>query len=113
MKGAKTMNTKKYNGWTNYETWVVNLWITNDSGSAGYWEAAADSAVREHDEYEPRHTVREVADAMQSEIMDECLLEGGTMYCDLIGAAFCNVNWREIAEHFVADARERAGSEVR
>lgn len=23
-------NDKTYNGWTNYETWLVNLWIQND-----------------------------------------------------------------------------------
>ena len=22
--------SKKYNGWTNYETWNFNLWITNE-----------------------------------------------------------------------------------
>lgn len=26
------MANTEYNGWTNYQTWVVNLWLTNDSG---------------------------------------------------------------------------------
>jgi len=26
------MTTKEYNGWTNYETWLVKLWIDNDEG---------------------------------------------------------------------------------
>lgn len=26
------MNNKSYNGWTNYETWNVALWIQNDEG---------------------------------------------------------------------------------
>src|SRR3990167_9926974 len=26
------MKTNTYQGWTNYETWAVNLWLTNDSG---------------------------------------------------------------------------------
>jgi len=24
---------KKYNGWTNYETWCVNLWLTNEAST--------------------------------------------------------------------------------
>jgi hypothetical protein len=23
----------EYNGWPNYETWVVHLWLSNDAGS--------------------------------------------------------------------------------
>ena len=26
-------NEKTYNGWTNYETWAVGLWIDNEQGS--------------------------------------------------------------------------------
>jgi hypothetical protein len=30
-----------YNGWTNYETSCVNLWIDNDQGSQEYWRDQA------------------------------------------------------------------------
>ena len=39
-----TMNNKEYNGWYNYETWMVNLWMDNDQGSHEMWrEHARDS----------------------------------------------------------------------
>ena len=28
---------KRYNGWKNYETWNVALWIGNEEGSYNYW----------------------------------------------------------------------------
>ena len=27
------MDEKKYSGWTNYETWLVKLWLDNDQWS--------------------------------------------------------------------------------
>ena len=37
---------EKYNGWTNYETWLVNLWLGN-GGSGEHWrEQAERSRIR-------------------------------------------------------------------
>jgi len=30
------MSSNDYNGWTNYETWNVNLWIQNDEAIYGF-----------------------------------------------------------------------------
>ena len=44
--------SSKYNGWTNYETWNVALWIGNDEGLYGL--------ARESGDYETfRETMRE------------------------------------------------------
>src|SRR4051794_10856032 len=32
---------KEYNGWANYETWCVHLWLTNEEGSYRYWREEA------------------------------------------------------------------------
>jgi hypothetical protein len=32
---------QRYNGWSNYEAWCVNLWIGNEEGSDRYWRGVA------------------------------------------------------------------------
>jgi hypothetical protein len=36
-----------YNGWTNYETWVVNLWIDNEQGSLEFFREQAKATYDE------------------------------------------------------------------
>jgi hypothetical protein len=31
-----------YNGWTSWETWNANLWLTNDEGTLNYAKTAED-----------------------------------------------------------------------
>lgn len=95
----------KYNGWSNYETWVVNLWIDNEQGSqemfAEWMQEALDEAGGDKDEAE-----RELADRLEA-MHDEAAadLVGITgVFQDLLGHALGCVDWREIAAHILADA---------
>ncbi len=36
-----TREKATYNGWSNYETWTVYLWLTNDAGNDRYWTGRA------------------------------------------------------------------------
>ena len=38
------MADQEYNGWKNYETWCVNLWLTNEEGSDRYWRERGQEA---------------------------------------------------------------------
>lgn len=98
---------KKYNGWTNYETWNVALWLGNDSGSqerceeltqAAWNDAEADKTFTR----EERATL-DLADALKAEIEEFAPDLGASMFSDLLSAALGEVNWYEIAEHYIAD----------
>ena len=103
------MTTKSYNGWTNYETWVVNLWMDNDAGSQDYWrERAKEILEQTWENPSDMYTAEEQAVAdLASEIQqhhEEAKPEIPNSYGvfgDLISAAMSEVNWREIAASLV------------
>lgn len=102
------MNRKEYNGWTNYETWAVNLWMSNEQGSSEYWASVADEiSSPDSPEYiadadTQKHTL---ADRLKDE-HEEALPELQGFASDLLRAAFSEVDWREIAESLLSTAAE-------
>ena len=88
-----------YNGWTNRETWLMAAWLANDEAAYNDTRAMADEArTRSADD-----------DRVLAELIDQ--IRGYTMYlvdsvdliADLVDAALCHVNWREIAEGVLED----------
>lgn len=101
------MTNKEYNGWYNYETWVVNLWMDNDEGSQSYWREQAEECVK----VDGREGAVSSLEDLMKEYHDERAEEiFGSNQCgvlsDLMGAALSEVNWREIAQHWVESAVE-------
>jgi hypothetical protein len=104
------MTRKEYNGWFNYETWLVKLWIDNEQGSCEYWDETAqevyNEASAERSFSRDERATLDLADRLKSEF-DEATPElGATMWADLINAAMSEVNWYEIAEHYIADVEK-------
>jgi hypothetical protein len=90
-----------YNGWKNYETWCVNLWLSNDEG--------LDEMTRELvASFDEETLVDEIADALKDFVEDlpECaeVREKASFVSDLLGAALSEVNWYEIATAWIEDA---------
>ncbi len=105
---------KTYNGWTNYETWNVKLWMDNDEGSylaseEAAQEAWADTDPDETTEERTEEAVRTLADRLKDEHEEakDALLDGAkassTVWADLLGAALSEVNWHEIAASMIED----------
>jgi hypothetical protein len=97
--------TKEYQGWTNYETWAVNLWLDNEEGSQRYWTRAAEDALEEAtDDGDPEmqetyrsKAVSALANRLQEEIEEGMPDLGCTLWSDLLSAAVSEVDWYEIA----------------
>ena len=105
-----------HEGWSNYETWAVKLWIDNEEPSHRHWCDAADQALRDGPQSiagtsimrEPSDLLAERLESELEESMPE--LEG--VWADLLRAAFGDVDWHEIAESMLGNARERAGTDA-
>lgn len=93
------MTRKEYNGWTNYETWLVKLWIDNEEGNSRMWKEAAEQAVKRHSD------VSTLARTLKEE-HENALPELKGFAADLMNAALSEVNWDEIAESLLNDAKE-------
>ena len=83
----------EYNGWSNRETWAVNLWLSNDQGM--YSEACRiikDAEDAEDAEEKIKEYVEDLKVLLNEEGADE--LKG--MFNDI--GSMWRVNWKELVE---------------
>ncbi len=110
LKGAAHLaSCRMYNGFVNYETWCVSLWLDNEEGTQNYWREVAAECVEEGKDGSEFLTAKEkarhlLARRLESEVYkDNDDLPSGTMIADMLGAAFEEVRWFDIAEHILAE----------
>lgn len=96
------MENQKYNGWANYPTWAVNLWIENDEGLYSYFRDKI-SEIKEDNADDPDAQLSELGQAIKDFIEENAPELGASVYSDLIGFAMDSVNYWEIAENMLSD----------
>jgi hypothetical protein len=103
------MEHKEYNGWYNYETWLVNLWLDNDEYECNeHLPEMARVAYRDATAGEYSTRDQDAAYNLAKELEDYIaeqnpLADKADLWNDLLGAALSEVNWQEIAEHLIED----------
>lgn len=99
-------NTTNYNGWTNYETWLVKLWMDNEEGSCNYWIEEAQrvfDAAEESDTFtKAEQAALDLEDILKDQ-HEESLPEMQGFVADLVNAAMSEVNWHQIAVSLIED----------
>lgn len=106
------MERKEYNGWTNYETWVVNLWLNDSANSQGYWQEMTGNCfgstkASEHLTHE-EETCYKLAGLIKDDLELNSPIEEASFYSDLLSSAISAVNFDEIAKHFIEQYQETA-----
>ncbi len=102
----QTKQDKKYNGWTNYETWAVKLWMDNSEGDQQFFKEMANEAIKTEivgtngQNMACYHLSQSLKD-----YFDEAnpLGDQATCFTDLLNAALSEVNWYEIAQTLIDD----------
>ena len=107
---------KEYNGWSNYGTWVVKLWIDNDQGLSNYVQELAqqakDAAPSSREVTQWHFTEEDTAKTFLADQIKEMVEEDNplgseaSLYSDLLNSALGTVDWQEIAENVLGDLEE-------
>ena len=104
------MENREYNGWFNYETWLCNLWMDEDTC---YWSEQAEIVKIQHRENEQAITLADMIKTQIEEGADAVTGESG-LYGDMLEAALGEINYYEIAESLlenVVDEEEEENKE--
>jgi hypothetical protein len=84
---------EKYNGWTNYATWRINLEIFDGMDIAEYMGAEADT-----NPYDLAARLKEFAENI---ITDHDTRDG--LAVDYARAFLSDVDWHDIAKHYISE----------
>ena len=110
------MQDETYNGWKNYPTWCVNLWIGNERETDEQAAAIAKYSCVYADNYceqvkdgtwTPAQAARyTTADRFKEWVTDELAPDlGASFAADLLGYALDEVDWYEIADVYIESVR--------
>lgn len=90
------MTTEKYNGWTNYATWRVNLEVFDGMDIREYFDELPDA-------YDAGQWAKEYLEEHLEELVHE---PSSRLVQDYALAFLANVDWQMIGRHLIENASE-------
>lgn len=89
-----------YQGWANYETWAVALWLDNDQG---LYQSVQEAASTITDQYKLADWIKSFVEEMKPDL-------GATLWADLLNGAMSEVRWDEVAASEMGKHQEEAAT---
>jgi len=83
------VSSENYEGWTNYETWCVNLWLNKEASYLWLIQVANNPELTDYQKCEVLKNEVEAANP---------LIDGESIYSDLLVAAMSSVDWVQIIQ---------------
>lgn len=100
------MSDETYNGWTNYQTWNVTLWMDSEEPTYNLARSMArDAASSETPRVDLADALKEFH-ANQLEALYPDIATGASVFSDLMGHALDSVNWHEIATNYLEELKD-------
>ena len=102
-------NTRRYNGWTNRATWLLNLHMSNEEGVYIYWTERAETIAHRSDDND--EAVQRLAAEIKAEVEDGGMI-GEQFTDDLLpdnytnetrGRLFASIDYEEVAAAWIED----------
>ena len=91
---------RKYNGYTNYETWNLKLWADNDEPCYKLIQQAVDDCIENGgDVYDLANEIKDITHDQAPEMKTG-------FYSDIMIASIREVNFNEIAETLLKDRED-------
>lgn len=96
---------REYNGYTNKPTWLISLWIDNNQNELEYILQHAEEYSEEYESYhEFSDWLKDTVEEWQSDTV-----RMNNMFSDLLNFALAYVNWDELSQGYIQEARENIG----
>jgi hypothetical protein len=103
------MSDKTCNGWSNWATWNCNLWFDD-------WTDRAIECIK--DAFDPNdpdnldHATKGLATIIEQDVTDFAPEVPQGLFRDLLSNAMNDINYYEIAEHYISDNAKEVIAEL-